>query len=128
MRRLRGYETSEGNTLDFVRSRLPVLQHPLRRFPLQFSGILQVELLLDLVAVCFNRVGAEVEAVGNRASRVAVADELKDFQLAVTEILNGRCLRRSSSRSDRLCRPLPCRRPRLGLRSASLQSDQRGTP
>ena len=48
-------------------------------------GVLDAELLLDLVAVELDRFGAEVEALGDLAGRETAADQIEDLEFAIGE-------------------------------------------
>ncbi len=56
----------------------------------EFGGILEFELVLDVAAVDIDRLGTEVQLVGDHARAVALSDELKDLELPITQFFDRR--------------------------------------
>src|SRR5207253_2610390 len=56
----------------------------------QFSGVLQAQLALNLLAIILNGLDAQMQFIGDFPRGLPLANELKHFQLAVAEALNWR--------------------------------------
>ena len=59
-------------------------------------GVGEFELLFDVAAMHIDGLGTEVELLRDGAGRLALADELEDFELAIGELLDGRVMRASA--------------------------------
>ena len=55
----------------------------------QLGCVSEVELFLNVRAMRFDRLNAEMELFGNLAGAVALADEAEHFEFAIAQILNG---------------------------------------
>src|SRR5437763_14954967 len=72
--------------------RLASIQPVLNGEAEELVAALEVELLLDVLAVGLDGLDAEEELVGDLAGAEAFPDHAEDFQLAVGEALQRRCL------------------------------------
>src|SRR5258705_3449065 len=64
--------------------------NPLRRALGQFGSCLEAQLVLDVLAVGFDRLDAQVQGVGDLACAPALTDQPEHLQLAVAERVQGR--------------------------------------
>src|SRR5207247_1152455 len=64
--------------------------HPADGVADERGGVLQFELRLDVGTMHVHRLGAEMELLRDVARAFALADELEDLELAVTEFFDGR--------------------------------------
>src|SRR5665213_1168290 len=56
----------------------------------QLRRVLKIQLLLDVSAMGFNRLDAQVKFLGDGPRAVSLADQAEDFQFAVAQFLDGR--------------------------------------
>src|SRR5688572_4991348 len=63
--------------------------HPLDGSADELSGGFDLELVLDVRAVGFHRLDAEIEGVGDLAGPLPFSKRAEDFELAITELIDG---------------------------------------
>jgi hypothetical protein len=93
----------------------------------QLGGGLDLQLLLEVLAVGFDRLDAQMESLRDLAGAPALPDQAKYLQLAVAERLQGRVRSQRSTRHESCGQPLrlqgatqfaepepACAAPRLG--------------
>lgn len=62
---------------------LSAFQFPFDRVADQFIAVLEVELGLDVFAVCFDGLGAQVQSLGYLTRAQALTDQLEHLQLTI---------------------------------------------
>src|SRR5438552_1210705 len=73
--------------------RQPLLEHPLHGAARELGGVHQAQLLLDVLAIGFDRFGAQPQPGGDLLGRQPLADHLEALELAIREGFDGRAAR-----------------------------------